>query len=66
MKKAFIVELNTEDTDFQSVADELFELIRNGGHNVTSVKPFAPKGKGKLVTPLGTTVRPAFPGGTVQ
>lgn len=47
MTRSFIIDYTiTGDTDLASIADDIYTDLVQAGHNVQSVKPFAPKGKG--------------------
>lgn len=41
MLHTFLVELDDDDTDFFAQAGEIEDTLREGGFNVTSVKPWA-------------------------
>lgn len=65
MKHAYIVTVNDDDTDYQSTADELYQVLANNSQlNILSVEPFAAKKPG-LRLPI-PAVKPAIPSGPVQ
>jgi hypothetical protein len=45
MKRSFIVDyILTGDTDLNAIAEDIKQDLLTMGHDVTNVKPFAPKG----------------------
>jgi len=66
MKRSFIVDYTISgDTDLLGLAEDIKKDLLTMGHDVTSVKPFAPKGEGKGIAPaalsFNSTLTPRKP-----